>query len=178
MIFHRGLKLIRRFLDGLYLACGVVAAIFLIAILILITLQMIARWTGEIFPGSTDYAGYCMAASTFFAFAYALNNGSHIRVNLLLGVMGEHRRWGETWCFGVGTILAAYWCYSSIKSVYWSFILKDVSQGLDATPVWIPQLSMAIGSLVFAIALADNLVRVVATGRHDAYSREIGSSGG
>ena len=77
-------RALRRALDALYLAGGVVAALFMIAILVLIVLQMLARWTGQVFPGATDYAGYCMAAASFFAFAYALNHGAHIRVSLML----------------------------------------------------------------------------------------------
>lgn len=165
----------RRFLDALYLACGYLAACCLVAILILISLQMLARWTGEIFPGSTDYAGYFMAASSFFAFAYALNNGSHIRVNLLLGALGRHRKWAEIWCFAIATVLAIYWARYAINSVVWSRKLNDVSQGLDATPLWIPQSAMAIGSVIFAVALLDNLVQVVFSGKHSAHPQQLDS---
>ncbi len=64
------------FLDFLYLASGVLAALCLIAILVLIVMQMLARWTGEVFPGAPEYAGYFMAAASFLAFANALNRGS------------------------------------------------------------------------------------------------------
>ncbi|MYJ86517.1 MAG: TRAP transporter small permease, partial [Rhodobacteraceae bacterium] len=43
--------------------------------------------------------------------------------------------------------------------------------GQDATPIWIPQMSMAIGSVIFAIALFDNLVRVILFGTHSAGSQ-------
>ena len=164
---------LRRALDRLYLLCGYFAAFCLIAILTIVTMQMVARWTGEILPGTSDYAGYFMASSTFFAFAYALNNGSHIRVNMLLNAMGGKRRWGELWCFAVASALSIFWAYHAIKTVYWSYRLGDISQGLDATPIWIPQLAMAAGSVVFSISLVDNLVRVVLFGTHSAYARGI-----
>lgn len=164
---------LRRALDRMYLLCGYFAAFCLIAILTIVTMQMVARWTGEILPGTSDYAGYFMASSTFFAFAYALNNGSHIRVNMLLNAMGGKRRWGELWCFAVASVLSIFWAYHAIKTVYWSYRLGDISQGLDATPIWIPQIAMAAGSVVFAISLIDNLVRVVLFGTHSAYSRSI-----
>ena len=56
------LRGLRSGLDFLYLAAGVLAALCLIAILGLIVVQMLARWTGEVFPGAPDYAGYAMAA--------------------------------------------------------------------------------------------------------------------
>ena len=78
------LRGLRSVLDFIYLAAGVLAALSLIAILLLIVVQMLARWTGEVFPGAPDYAGYAMAAASFLAFANALNRGSHIRVSILL----------------------------------------------------------------------------------------------
>jgi hypothetical protein len=50
--------------------------------------------------------------------------------------------------------------------VYWSYVLGDVSQGLDATPIWIPQLSMAFGMSLLAVAVADHGLRLIATGEH------------
>ncbi len=159
-------SLVRRILDKLYFGSGIVAALFLIAILTIVVLQMLARWTGNVFPGATDYAGYCMAAASFFAFAHALNRGAHIRVSLLLQAVGRHRRWLEIWCFGIGTALGWYVAYYAWKGAYWSWKLHDVSQGQDATPIWIPQVSMVVGSIFFAIALTDHLVNLIFTGEH------------
>ncbi|MCF6329269.1 MAG: TRAP transporter small permease subunit, partial [Henriciella sp.] len=133
---------------------------FLIAILTLILLQMLARWTGEVFPGAPDYAGYSMAAASFFAFAHALNHGAHIRVSILLNAMGTSgRRIIEVWCFTIATTLAWYFCFYAIKTVWWSYKFNDISQGQDATPIWIPQMVMVIGAIIFAIALTDNLLK-------------------
>ena len=161
------MSVVRTFLDRIYFASGVVAALFLIAILALIVIQMVARWTGEVFPGAPDYAGYCMAAASFFAFAYALNHGAHIRVSILLNaVSGQARRWLDAWCFTIATALAWYFAYYAIKATYWSWKFNDISQGQDARPLWIPQLSMVIGSVIFAIALTDHLVHVIVSGDH------------
>jgi len=106
-----------RFLDGLYVAGGVLASLFLIAILVLIVIQMLARWTGNIFSGAPDYAGYCMAAASFLAFAHALNRGSHIRVSLLLNIMGKYRRWLEIWCFAIGAVASTYLAWYAVTTV-------------------------------------------------------------
>ncbi|HAV09123.1 MAG TPA: ABC transporter substrate-binding protein [Rhodobacteraceae bacterium] len=157
---------IRRALDALYTAGGVLAALFTVAILCIIVAQMVLRWAGGIFPGGADYAGYCMAAASFFAFAHALQSGSHIRVSLILSKMGAARRWGEVWCFGVGAVAATFLARFAIKVVMESRKFKDVSQGQDATPLWIPQMAMAIGAVILAIAFWDNFIRVLFTGRH------------
>lgn len=159
-------RALRRFLDFLYLAGGIIAAFFLIAILTIIVLQMLARWTGMTFPGATDYAGYCMAAASFFAFAYALNHGAHIRVTLVLSALGRLRRWGETFCFAMGTLIATYFAWYAVKGTYVSWRWNEISQGLDKTPIWIPQISMSIGAILLAIAFWDHLVQLLFRGNH------------
>jgi TRAP-type C4-dicarboxylate transport system permease small subunit len=173
------LRTLRSILDRIYFAGGVIAAFFLLVILFLIVVQMLARWTGEVFSGAPDYAGYSMAAASFFAFAHALNRGAHIRVNLLLNVFGKRgRRVLETWCFTIGTALAWYFTYYAIKTTYWSWKFNDISQGQDATPLWIPQMAMVIGSTFFAIALTDHLIHVIFVGDHRIESDVVEQSHG
>ncbi len=176
---HAFLKSTRSILDRIYFGSGVIAALFLIAIISLIVLQMLARWTGEVFPGAPDYAGYCMAAASFFAFAHALNRGAHIRVSMLLNAVGPKlRRVLDTWCFAIASGLAWYFTYYATKATYWSWKFKDVSQGQDATALWIPQSAMVLGSIIFAIALTDHLIHVLISGDHRIESDVIEQSHG
>ncbi|MEM9966661.1 MAG: TRAP transporter small permease subunit [Pseudomonadota bacterium] len=158
---------IRKILDFLYMAAGVLAALCLIAILTLIVLQMVARWTGEVFPGAPNYAGYAMAAASFFAFANALNRGAHIRVSILLNAVPPGpKRWLEIWCFGLAAAIAWYVTYYAYWFVYWSWKFKEVSQGQDATLMWMPQSVMVIGAGLMALALTDNFFHVLIKGEH------------
>ncbi len=161
------LKIIRRGLDGLYQVSAILAALSLIAILFLIVVQMLARWTGEVFPGAPDYAGYAMAAASFMAFASALNKGAHIRVSIVLNMLHRRPRWLlEIWCVGIGTAIAWYFVYYAQKFVFWSWKFNDISQGQDKTPLWIPQSLMLIGAVILAIALTDNLLTLLFKGHH------------
>lgn len=155
-----------RLLDGLYMAGGVAAAFFLIAILALIVLQMLARWTGQVFSGAPDYAGYCMAAASFLAFAHALNRNAHIRVSIVLNALGSARYWLELWCFGIGALAASYLAWYAVKATVWSHKFNDISQGQDATPLWIPQMGMSVGAVLLAICFWDNLARLIVLKRH------------
>ncbi len=152
-------------LDRFYELCGYLAAMSLITILVLIVLNMVARWTGQVFPGSTNYAGYAMATASFLAMAYALGRGAHIRVSLLLAALGRYRWWGEIWALGIGSAIGCYFAWYAVRGTYWSHKLHDVSQGQDATPLWIPQLAMAVGACVLALALVDHFLRALFTGR-------------
>ncbi len=158
---------LRRSLDFLYNASGVAAALCLIAILALIVVQMLARWTGEVFPGAPDYAGYAMAAASFLAFANALNKGAHIRVSIVLNAVGPRvRRIINIWCFAIGSAVAWYFVYYAYRFVYFSWKFNDISQGQDKTALWIPQSVMLFGAVVLAIALTDHLVSLFVDGDH------------
>jgi TRAP-type C4-dicarboxylate transport system permease small subunit len=158
---------LRRFLDSLYTAAGALAAVCLVAILVLIVAQMVARWSGGVFPGAASYAGYAMAGASFLAFANALNHGAHIRVSILLNALSEApKRLMEIWCFGLAAAIAWYFTYYAYWFVYWSWKFNEVSQDQDATALWIPQSVMVIGGAILAIALTDNLLHVIFKGRH------------
>ena len=156
----------RALLDRLYDAAAWLAALCLIGILFVIVGQMTARWASVPFPGSSEYAGYLMASASFLAFAAALNRGAHIRVGLLLSALGRWRRWGEIWCFSIGTLASGYLAWHSVRLVYWSRKLNDISQGQDETLLWIPQLPFAFGAVLLAVAFADNLIALILKG-HD-----------
>jgi TRAP-type C4-dicarboxylate transport system permease small subunit len=158
--------LVRRILDSLYNASAVLSALCLIGILIVIVMQMVARWSSVTFPGSTEYAGYLMASASFLAFASALNRGIHIRVGLALAAMGRYRWWGELWCMVIATAASSYLAWYAVKLVYWSRKLGDISQGQDATPLWLVQIPMAYGAVLLAVCFADNLITLVLRG-HD-----------
>jgi TRAP-type C4-dicarboxylate transport system permease small subunit len=149
-------------LGWLYDLAGVLAACCMVAIAVLVTSSIVARFMGTHVPGLANYAGYCMAGASFLALAHTFGKGEHIRVTLILNrFCGRARRLLELWCLGVGTGLACFLAWYAIKMVRVSILIRDVSQGPDATPLWIPQLAMAIGTTILAIALADRTIRVL-----------------
>ncbi len=161
------MKSLRILLDFIYFASGALAAVSIVAILLLIVVQMIARWTGEVFPGAASYAGYAMAAASFLAFANALNRGAHIRVSVLLNALpAGPKRLLEIWCFGLAAAIAWYFTYYAYWFVYWSWKFNEVSQSQDATSLWIPQSGMVVGGGILAIALTDNLLYLIVKGEH------------
>jgi TRAP-type C4-dicarboxylate transport system permease small subunit len=150
---------LRRPLDLLYGAAGWLAALFLIGTLAMVLLGIAGRLLHFHVPGTDAYAGYCMAATGFLALAHTLKRGEHIRVTLILDRLGgkaRHRL--ELWALAVGVLLAGLFAFYSAKLAYQSWDFHDVSTASDATPLWLPQLTMALGTLVLFIALLDELV--------------------
>jgi TRAP-type C4-dicarboxylate transport system permease small subunit len=164
---------VRRLLDGLYDGAAVLAALFMVGLLVMVMLSILGRQFGFHVPGTDAYAGYMMAAAGFLALAHTLKRGEHIRVTLLLTrLQGGARRGMEIWALFAATLLAALSAFYSARLVWQSRQFNDISTGNDATPLWIPQLAMAVGTTILLIAFIDELVLEVRGQRVQASSDE------
>ncbi len=155
----------RSVLDPFYTALGALGALFILATLVVQVVGIAGREFGFSMAGLDAYAGYCLAAGSFLAMAYALRRGDHIRVTLILSrLKGRTRYWMEVLCLVVAALLSAYFAWFAAKLVWGSYVFHDVSQNVDATPLWIPQLSMALGLFGLAVAFTEQLVLTLRTG--------------
>lgn len=137
---------------------GGLAALFLLATLLIILVNILGRQFGFFLRGADAYAGYSIAAVAFLGLASTLKKGEQIRVTLILQrLKGKSRRILQIWCFAAGTLLSAYFSFFTWKMVWFSYQFHDISQGQDATPLWIPQTAMALGLSVLTLALLEEL---------------------
>jgi TRAP-type C4-dicarboxylate transport system permease small subunit len=149
----------RRFLDFLYDGAAWLAAAGMIGTLVMVLLSILGRQFQFHIPGTDAYAGYAMAAAGFLALAHTLKRNEHIRVTLLLGrLQGKSRHALEMWALSAAVLLAALFAYYSVRLAWQSHVLHDISTGSDATPMWIPQIPMAVGTVVLLIAFIDEWV--------------------
>ena len=149
----------RRLLNGLYDTCAALAALCMVALLVMVMLGIVSRLLHFHVPGTDAYAGYLMAGAGFLALAHTLKRGEHIRVTLLLSsLQGGARRALELWALAAASGLAGLMAFYSARLVWQSRAFNDISTGNDATPLWLPQLVMAVGTLVLLIAFVDEMV--------------------
>ena len=159
----------RRLLDTLYNAAAYLAALFLIGTLAMVLLGVGGRVFGFQVRGTDAYAGYFMAGAGFLALAHTLMRGEHIRVSLILEHLGvDGRRALERWSLGAAAVLSIAFAYFSVRLAWQSYTLHDISTGNDATPLWLPQLAMAAGTVIFAVAFIDEFVRELSGARRRA----------
>ncbi len=165
----------QRLFDGLYRALLYAGAAFMAATFLVIVLAVAGRQFGLDFPGMDAYAGFSIAASMFLALPATLRSGDHIRVTLLLSKLkGKARVVLDYWCLLTATALAAYLAYFAMHLVWVSHATHDVSPAGDATPLWIPQIAMAVGCVGLALAFAEDLVlKMLGQERPLAASEEI-----
>ncbi|MCB1760345.1 MAG: TRAP transporter small permease [Gammaproteobacteria bacterium] len=161
----------RRLLNGLYLLSGGLAAFFILAICAVVMAQVmlnladrIASFTfgeaiGLTIPSYADFTGFFLAASSFLALAYTLRSGGHIRVTLLITMLsGRTQRLFEIWSVGLVMIITIFIAWYAISLTHESFVYGDLSSGMVAVPLWIPQSFVAFGLVVLAIALVDEFI--------------------
>lgn len=167
----------RRVLRTLYDLTGILGGAFMVLLLIFVLYSVgpgVGLWIEQTFGlpnpityvarSADEFAGYAMLASAFLAFASTFGRGEHIRVTLFLQrLQGTPRRLAEIWCLALGSLLTGYLAWFSVRLCWQSYEINDLSTGLIAVPLWIPQVGMAVGAVVLCIAVVEQLV-VVATG--------------
>lgn len=164
----------RKFLEALYDGAATLAALFMVGLLVMVLLSIASRQLGVHVRGTDAYAGYLMAGAGFLALAHTLKRGEHIRVTLLLGaVSGRARRALEIWSLGLASLLSAVFAFYSCRLVWQSLAFNDISTSNDATPLWIPQLAMAAGTVVFSIAFVDEWLLEITGRRGSGGNTEI-----
>lgn len=154
-----------RFLNGLYSGAAWLAGLFTIGTLLAVLASIIGRLTRFDAAGADAYAGYAMAAASFLALPATLRRGEHIRVTLFASRLGPRARHAlEVLCHVAGGLLAGALAWYAGRLVWQSYVFNDISTNLDATPLWIPQIGMAVGTFLLLVAILEDLVRLLRGG--------------
>lgn len=175
----------RKALNALYLGSGWLAAAFLFIICLLVICQVILNLidrvsalvtgtaVGLTIPSYADFTGFFLAASSFLALAYTMRSGSHIRVTLLFSHFPAGlKKAADGWCLLFAATLTLYFSYFTGYLVYESYIYNDLSPGMIAVPLWIPQSAMLLGLVILSISLVDDFICLL-TNRTVSYNRSI-----
>ena len=106
---------------------------------------------------STEIATYLLVAMAFLTAAWAQREGAHIRVELLVDLLGgEARRTLELVAAWVGAGFLAFVAWQSVAMTYDNWLNGVRIFSLLNTPVYLPQIPVAFGLAAFMLAtLAD-----------------------
>jgi TRAP-type C4-dicarboxylate transport system permease small subunit len=154
----------RRLLDALYLGAGYLAATFLVVMFVIMLVMSVGRlsWLNINIRAGDDFAAWSMAAMSFLGLAHTFKKGEMIRVGLLLErLKGRSKQAFEVFAHLVGLLFIGFCAVAAWKFVKFSHLLNDMSQGVIAVPLWIPQTAVFLGLALLAIALLDELIHVL-----------------
>jgi TRAP-type C4-dicarboxylate transport system permease small subunit len=159
----------RKFLDRLYLGAAYLAAACVLLIMLLMIAQSILREMHVRTGAVNDVVAWLCAAGSFFAMAHAFKHGDFVRVTLLLEkVPDAAKRRIEIAALSIAVLAVGYLMFWANRFTYESWAFNDIAQGLLPLPMWIPQLSFALGSILLFVAVLDELV-IVLRGARPSY---------
>ncbi len=159
----------RRWLDRLYDGSAYCGAFFVCAIFAVMIGGALTRPMGISLSGTDDLVSWMCAAAAFLPMASAFRRGDFVRMLLVLNKLPPaQRRYAELLALLIAFLASAVLGGWATFGVYESWRYDEMSIGLLVVPIWIPQLSFAIGALILLIAVADELVTVL-RGQRPAY---------
>ena len=163
----------RRLLDALFEWTGRLAALFILAIFVLMIFASIGRMAGWRVGGVNDIVAWFCAAASFFAMAHAFKHGDFVRVTLLLDKLAPRaRRVLEITSLAIAAVSVSYLAWWAARFTFESWQFKEMAGGLVVIPIWVPQLSFVVGSMLFVLAVVDELV-IVWRGGTPTYVRMV-----
>ncbi|WP_110667853.1 TRAP transporter small permease [Salinicola halophilus] len=157
--------------DPLYRLGAWGAAVCMMAICALVTAQVLLRCLdaglvafgagrlGYEISGVSEIAAYLLVGATFLSLAYTFRHHAHIRVTLIVSKLAPRIRvWSEVACLAVSLALTVLLSWELVGLVNESLEYGDVSAGLLAIPLWIPQSVLVVGLLLLCLALLEALI--------------------
>ena len=127
--------------------------------------QSLGRQFGFTTGAVNDIVSWLCAAAAFFTMAHAFKHGDFVRVTLVLEtVKPKTRRVMELVSLFIALLAVAYLAWWACRFTYQSYEFNELAQGLLPLPIWIPQSSFALGSILLLVAVVDEFVIVVRGG--------------
>ena len=152
----------RRWLDRLYDGSAYCGAFFVCAIFVVMIGGALTRPMGISLSGTDDLVSWMCAAAAFLPMASAFRRGDFVRMLLVLDKLSpERRRYAELLALLVALVASAVLAGWATFGVYESWRYQEMSIGLLVVPMWIPQLSFAIGAILLLVAVIDEFAAVL-----------------
>ncbi len=168
-------------LEPLYKFTAFLAVTAMLAIAGVILADVILRQFGGQVKSSDDFAGFALVATGMLGLAPTYRRGDHIRVGLVIDrLTGTSRKLVEIACLVFGVLALGWASWWTGRFTYDSWAYNELSQGLVAVPLWVPQFFMFFGLFVLFIAMLEDLLRMLGGGQSSTMANapaeaEIGS---
>lgn len=148
----------------------VLCQVILVLLVLLVSISVFCRAIGFPIEMTEEIAGYLLVAFTFLSLAGCAVHGAYHRVELLTARLGKK-------AFLVLETIFVFVCLLATLLLDWYFVLfviqtyqsGNVAATQLATPLWIPQIMMPLGTFLLTYALAFILKRDLLVLYHGTY---------
>ena len=153
---------VRRSLNALYAFGGYLGALCVLSILALMISASIGRSLLWRVGWVNDVVAWLCASGAFLGMAYSFRNGDFVRVTLVLEAVSDRaRRQLEILSLGIAAVAIGYLAYWATRFTWESYVFNDIAGNMVPIPIWIPQTSFVVGTLILLIAVLDECVCVL-----------------
>jgi TRAP-type mannitol/chloroaromatic compound transport system permease small subunit len=157
------MTLLLRGIDGFSRACGAVAAVLIVLLIVLMMYDVIMRY---VFGAPTlwgyDVNTYLMGASFILSVGYALSRDAHVRVDILHSPAHPERRdWVDLVGFTLLLLPIAAWITSGLWNYWREAYLSGETSGTSAwnQVIWPFRLILFLGFLAFTLQIVAEIIK-------------------
>jgi C4-dicarboxylate transporter, DctQ subunit len=156
--------IIFRWIDATSDAGGIVAAVCMLAVTLIITYEVFARY---LFSAPTTWVAeisiYLWMALGLLGAAYALKNNTHFAITIVVDrLSAKNRRRLKILTHTMGIAYSLVFLLKGAEMVKFSYDIKDASTGLLQFPLWIPWTLIPLSGLLLALQFINKLAEEVA----------------
>ncbi len=135
-------------------ACGVLAAMAIVAMLALICTETVLRQFQASLLVTDEIAGYLNAAAIFLGLAWTLREGGFIRVEIVYDRAVGRLKAALRWLIVLtATAFTAVLLWVCVRHVLYAFERDTRAVSVLDTPEWIPQSVIVIGTAILLLQL-------------------------
>ncbi|WP_028583144.1 TRAP transporter small permease subunit [Desulfogranum mediterraneum] len=142
-------------------AGGYLSGLFMLLIVLLIVVEIIAR---TLFNSSTligdEYSAYFFVVVVMAGLAFSMKEQAHIRISIIRGRLSRKgQRYLDLVVLAIALALSCFALYHAILMTYDVWDLGMTADSISETPIYIPQLVIPVGLLLFILQLASDFLR-------------------
>lgn len=146
---------------------GALSAVLILVVLAITAVGVFNRYVlGRPIMGVDEATGFLVVAIVMLGAAEALRRGDHIRIDLLFSSAGPRMRWWlELWSLAAVILFSVLLLVAAWHTVLFSRAFGAYSTGYLSMPMWIPQSTMVVGSILLVVAALAALLDLIAERR-------------
>lgn len=149
------MNFLTNFIERLSKGSAYLAGATLVGLVLLILTEIFLRSFFNISTMIADeYSGYLYLASIFLSLGYAFSQDAHIRINIITSRLSKKVNKKIDILAAVITLgVLAFALYRTILFTYDSYELEMLSESVSETPLYLTQLAMPVGIIIFILAV-------------------------
>ena len=148
-------------IEAISTAGGYISGLFMVLIVLLIVVEIVAR---TVFNASTlisdEYSAYFFVAVVMSGLAFSMKEGAHIRISIVRSRLSQQgQRILDLIVLLIALVLSCFALYYAVLMTYDVWDLGMTADSISETPIFIPQLVIPVGLLLFILQLASGFLR-------------------